>query len=181
MALWTNSDGLTVKLGADEAAVAKGGEIMTSSGIHSIVFDVLAADLRSATVAILGSVGTDYSGSFGIVVPEGARILGLDVLTKTAFTSTGTIGSATIEFGLIKDSDRSTELDYDGFTTTSFVGSRIDAVGERTYIEIGATGVGALVGTTLSESGVISVRAAAHATHPLAAGVLRCRLDYFYP
>lgn len=179
---WVNSDGLRVKFGAEEGSVAKGGEWMQMSGICSISFNILAADMRSATAAVLGSVGgTAYSGSNGIQVPKGARIKGLDILTQTAFTSTGTIGSATLEIGLIKWSDFSTELDYDGLVDANFVGSRVDAVGERTYIEIGATGVGALVGTTLSEDGVISVRAAQHATHPFAAGVLNCRLDYFYP
>lgn len=179
---WVNSDGLRVKFGADEGSVAKGGEWMQMNGLCSISFNILAADMRSATVAILGSVGgSTYNGSNGIQVPEGARIKGLDIYTQTAFTSTGTIGSATLEIGLIKWSDFATELDYDGFTDTNFVGSRVDAAGERTYIEIGATGVGALIGTTLSEDGVICVRAAQHASHPFAAGVLNCRLDYYYP
>ena len=179
---WTNSDGLRVKFGAEEGSVAKGGEVMTMDNICSIHFNILAADMQSATAAILGSVGgTTYNGSNGIQVPEGARILGLDVLTQTAFTSTGTIATASLQIGLKKWSDFSTELDHDGFATTSFVGDRMDAVGERTYIEVGTTGAGALIGTTLSEDGVISVTAAGHATHPFAAGVLKCRLDYYYP
>ena len=179
---WINNDGLRVKFGTEQASVGKGGEWMTMSGVCSISFNILAADLGSATVAILGSVGgSTYNGSNGVQVPEGARIKGLDIYTQTAFTSTGTIATASVEIGLIKWSDFVTELDYDGFTTATFVGNRIDAVGERTYVEVGTTGAGALIGTTLSEDGVISVRAAQHASHPLAAGVLNCRLDFYYP
>lgn len=180
MTIWTNGDSLSVRFGRDESGLAKGAEKGAfDNGNHVIEFLIRASDLQSATAAILGSVSSTAEGvgTLGVVVPEGARISAIEIVTETAFTSTGTIGTASVEIGLVK-LDRTTELDYDGLVDANFVGSRIDGVGERTYIEIGSTGVGALIATTLTEPGLISVRAAQHASHPLAAGLLRCRLYY---
>ena len=182
MTIWQNDDNLSVRFGRDEANVARGAEIGAfDNGNHVVEFVIDYLDVQSATDSILGSVTNtddDGTGSFGVVVPEGARITAIEVMTETAFTSSGTIGTSTLLIGLIKASDRSTELDFNGFTTASFVGSRLDAVGERTYVEIGTTGAGALIGTTLSEPGVISVSNSQHASHPYTAGVARCRLYY---
>jgi hypothetical protein len=178
---WVNGDGLYVKFGREEAANVRGREgPFFDNGNHVVEFIIDYRDVLSATDSILGSVTntTDLTGSFGIVVPKGARISALEIMSETAWTSSGTIGSSTLLVGLIKASDRTTELDFNGFSTASFVGSRLDGVGERTYIEIGSTGAGALIGTTLSEAGVISVSNSAHASHPYTAGVARCRLYY---
>jgi hypothetical protein len=179
MAKWTNGDGLVVKFGQDEADPVKGGEVLTVDGIHQTVFTIDYTDLLSATDSVLGSVGAAQDGAYGIMVPKGARIKGINCLALTAFTSSGTIGSSTLLIGLKKWSDLSTELDHDGFTAAGCVGSRFDAVGERTYVEIGVTGVGALVGTTLAEAGVISVSNSAHGSHPYNGGKMRCTLEWF--
>lgn len=178
MAKWVNSDGLAVKFGQDEADRALGGDIRTVNDIHVTQFDVSWSDLLSATYSVLGSVTSDGSG--GITIPKNARIKAIEVLTTTAFTSSGTVASSTLGLGLKKASDLSTELDHDGFLTASFVGNRLDAVGERTYVEIGSTGVGALVGTTISENGVICVANTAHASHPYTAGTARIRVEWFF-
>jgi hypothetical protein len=83
--------------------------------------------------------------------------------------------------GLIKSSDRSTELDFDGFTTTSLVGSTFDAAGETNSIVVGSTGAGALLGTTLSENGVLCVANSQHASHPFTAGKLKVKIWYSRP
>lgn len=181
MAKWTNSDGLVVKFGADEGDKVKGGEILAGSdGIHTIQFYIDYTDVLSATNAVLGSASGTTDGAYGVLVPKGARIKALETVAESAFTSSGTIGSSTMLIGLKKWSDLSTELDHDGFTTASFVGGVFDAAGERTYVTIGTTGAGALIGTTLSEAGVISCSNSAHATHPYTAGKLRCRLEYYF-
>jgi hypothetical protein len=61
------------------------------------------------------------------------------------------------------------------------VGSKLDAAGERNYQEVGTTGSGALIGTTLAEKGVLSVSNSQHASHPYTAGVLIVRLYYRFP
>lgn len=175
---WINSDGLIVRFGKEQGKIVAGGDIVTDA-MHKIVFEIDWTDVLSATDSILGSVG--QPGVVGVEVPKNVRIVSLDVLTKTPFTSSNTIGSSTMLIGLIKKSDLATELDFNGFTTAAFVGSRFDAAGERTLIEIGTTGAGALIGTTLSEAGVISVSNSAHATHPYTAGKLLCTLTYYVP
>jgi hypothetical protein len=115
------------------------------------------------------------------VLPEGLRIEEVEVFTQTAFTSSGTIGSATFVLGLKQRADRSTELDHDGLLTASFVGSSIDAAGEKTVVRVGSTGAGALIGTTLSQDGVIVIANTQHGSHPYTAGKAVVRIRGYYP
>lgn len=180
---WMNGDGLFVKFGKEEGALARGGEVSNGSK-HELSFQISYLDALSATAAVLGSAAVpagSATGTFGVVVPEGARIEALEVVVKTPFTSSGTIGSSTLVIGTKKASDRSTELDHDGFTTTSFVAGVLDAAGERTYIVPGVTGAGDDYGTTITENAVICVANSAHASHPYTAGVALCRLFYYLP
>lgn len=181
MGTWLNPDGLHVKYGVDEADHRRGGELKTFGQDRVFQATVKYTDALSATAAIVGSAVAADDGSFGVVIPKGLRIKAIEVLTKTAFTSSGTIGSATLALGFKKASDRSTELDHDGLLTASFVGSRIDAAGERTYVEIGSTGAGALIGTTLSENGVLVVANTAHGSHPYTAGELQVNIIGYDP
>lgn len=181
MSKWTNSDGLVVKFGQSEADPLKGGLLPSADGIYKTQFTVDYTDALSATYSVLGSASGTTDGALGIQIPEGARIKAIEVVVQTAFTSSGTIGSATLGLGLKKWSDLSTELDHDGFLTASFVGSALDAVGERSYVTPGSTGAGALIGTTLSEDGVIALANTAHASHPYTAGKAIVTVEWFYP
>lgn len=176
MTIWVNDDGLAVKFDRDKAAKPAGGAI-SKSDKHLIEFEVGYAQALTATPTILDP----DAGTYGVMVPEGLRIEAIEIIAETAFTSSGTIGSSTLLIGLKKWSDRTTELDHDGLTTASFVGGRLDAAGERTYVEIGSTGVGALVGTTIAENGIIVVSNSAHATHPYTAGKALVRIFGYYP
>jgi hypothetical protein len=181
MTIWVNSDGLSVRFGRDEGGMARGNEKAAfDNGAHVIEFLIKYTDVQSTTASILGSVTNtaDGVGTLGVEVPQGAVPLALEVYTEVAFTSSGTIGTSTLDIGLIKSSDRSTALNADAFTTTSFVGSRLDGLGERTYIEIGSTGAGDQYGIALTEQGLISVKNSQHASHPYTAGTARCRLYY---
>lgn len=176
---WQNSDGLYVKFGPEEGKPALGGETNALGSIHTYEVVIDYTEAQSATYAIVD--GGSALGPQGVVIPEGLRITEVEVFTQTAFTSSGTIGSATFSVGLKKRSDRSTELDHDGLLTASFVGSAIDAAGETSVVRIGSTGVGALVGTTLSEDGVIVVANTAHASHPYTAGKAVVKVRGYYP
>lgn len=181
MPTWLNNDGLFVKFGVDEGDVIKGGQVRPSSDIYTFKAVIDNTDARSATYQIVGAADALSDGSFGVVLPKGIRIKGIEIVTLTAFTSSGTIGSSTFSLGLKQASDRSTELDHDGFTTASFVGSALDAAGERTYVTIGSTGAGALIGTTLASNGILVVANTAHATHPFTAGRAQVNIEAFYP
>ena len=182
---WMNGDGLFVKFGTEEAATSRGGHYATDDqGRHVIEFVIDWKDCLSATAAVLGSVATvanPLTGSFGVLVPEGFVPEFMEAVTAVAWTSSGTIGTADLEIGLKKASDRSTVYDADAFTTTSFVGGVFDAANETTLIKSGATGVGSAFGIALTENAVITVRNSGHASHPYTAGVLRCRLVGRYP
>lgn len=180
---WMNTDGLFVKFGKEESAKSRGGEFNRIDK-HELQFEIAYTDVLSATAAVLGSVADPAGaavGTFGVVVPKGARIEALEIIVKTPFTSSGTIGSSTLVIGTKKSSDRSTELDHDGLTTSSFVAGVLDGAGERTYVVPGVTGAGDDYGTTTAESGVICVANSAHASHPYTAGRAVCRLFYFLP
>jgi len=178
MGTWTNNDGLFIRYGADEAEVAPGGQLSTDGSLHEIEVVLPYTDFDSATPSLPHS--TD---SFGVVVPKGARIEEIVTVVETQFTSSGTIGSSTLSMGLKKASDRSTELDHDGFTTASATGTALGlaTVGTKTVIRVGSTGAGALLGTTLSENGVLVLANTAHATHPHTAGKIRIRIRYLFP
>lgn len=168
MTVWVNGDGLAVRFGPDEGDLIRGGQIVTYGNEDHYTFVLRSTDARSATDAIIGSAVAANSGSLGIMIPKGARIKAIETVVKTAFTSGGTIGSATLLLGLIKASDRTTELDFNGFTTASFTGTEFGAatVGTRKYVTVGSTGAGALIGTTLTENGYMSASNSAHASHP---------------
>lgn len=174
---WMNADGLYVKMAREEADPVPGGTLNFGENEHTLEFVIDYTDVQSATATILGSVGT--AGTFGVVVPEGVVIKELELFVLTAFTSSGAIGSSTLVIGTKKASDRSTELDHDGLTTTSLVGSVLDAVGETTVVKVGTTGAGDDYGAVTSENGVIVVANSQHASHPYTDGKLRCRLKYF--
>ena len=179
---WTNSDGLTVKFGVEEAAIARGGQTVDANGDYNHTFYIDYRDVLSATAAILGSVaGPDAVGSYGVVVPKGLLVHSVEVLTETAPTSSGTVASANLVMGFIRD-DLSTTYDVDGLSTTSFViGTVLETAGERVNLVPGATGAGALIGTTLANDGVIVVANSTHASHPYTAGKWRVTVKGFYP
>lgn len=179
---WTNSDGLYVKFAKEEGISGRGGAYSTENdGSTIITFTINYTDALSATYTILGAASGVDAGSYGVVIPKGLRIEEVKVLAESAFTSSGTIGSSTFSVGLKKTSDRSTELDHDGLLTASFVGSAIDAAGERSLVTVGSTGAGALIGTTLSENGVIVVANTAHASHPYTAGKAVVTVRGYFP
>jgi hypothetical protein len=183
MALWQNADGLTVRTGRDEAAVAKGGEYNSLGALQCIEAKINYTDLLSATATIFGSASTlPGVGSLGVEIPKGARIEKMEFLVEEAFTSSGTIGSATFVSGLIRN-DRTTAYTANGFTTTSATGTALGlaTVGSLTTVTIGSTGVGAYVGTTLANKGWLVLANSAHASHPYTAGKLVMRVYFYFP
>lgn len=172
--VWLNNDGLRVKFGKEEGATNRGGNI-SKDDKNVVEFDVLYTDALSATGAPIGTSG----GAAGVIVPKGARIEAVETVVITPFTSSGTIGSATLVLGLKRTTDYSTDIDADAFTSTAFVGSLFDAAGERQYLVPGSTGAGSSIGTTISTyNGVVTASNSAHASHPFTAGKLRVRVFY---
>ena len=175
---WLNSDGLYIKFAKEEGDAAQGGEYNSVDGIHTYEFKIDYSEMLSATHAIVNG-GDTTKGSYGVVLPEGLRITEVETFAQTAFTSSGTIGSATMDIGL-KKRDRSTELDHNGLVTAR-AGSGHDAAGELEVLRVGSTGAGALVGTTLTEDGIVVAANLQHGSHPYTAGVLVVRVRGYFP
>ena len=166
---WMNKDGLYVKYGTEEADVAKGGSFNVDGGTHYVEAVVSDFTKLGTTAEIVGA--EDGGDPRGIMVPKGAFIEKVEILMTTAATSAG---AATLDVGLIKASDRTTELDDDGFAAAVAL-TAIDADGDIVELIQGATGHGALIGTTLAENGLLCV---AYNTAAFTAGACKIRVYY---
>ena len=154
MGTWTNSDGLYIKYGIDEATKNIGGEYEYDGPLHFIEFTVTAAGLAAvASQTILSDT---------VYLPSNAFIEKVEFRVETAFTG----ATATLDFGLVRK-NRTTELDYDGFVAAVAVAS----------LTAGATitGAGALIGTRLSQIGIPTAR---NNTADLTAGKGYLRIFY---
>ena len=172
-----NADGLFIKFGREAAQPRPGGEVQSSGGKHEYRFKLDYTEALSATPALLDG---PIAGSMGVMLPKGLFIEEVEIVTETAFTSSGTIASSTLQIGLIRE-DMSTTYSNTALTTASFTGGNIDAAGEKNVLRIGSTGVGALVGTTLAHDGYVIVANTAHASHPFTAGKAMVTVRGYFP
>ncbi len=178
---WTNNDGLYIKFGVEEGQVGKGGTYLVDGPLQvtEFKFDYTDCVLASAILGTKDGPTGVTAGAAGILFPRGVRIEQVEVVAETAFTSSGTIGSATLDIGLIRN-DRSTAYDDDGFVA-ALAFSALDSVGEKNVITKGSTGAGAFIGTTLANSGWIVLNNDQHASHPLTAGKGIVRIYHYTP
>ena len=167
---WNNNDGLYLKFGVDKATANTGGEYRAPSGkLHEVEIKITLSALTQ-TETILNDQ---------IFIPAGARIHEVELLTQTA-AATGTA----IDVGLIRSSNRSTEIDYNGFLAAAPT-AVMDLAGERTIytaattVPASATGTGALIGTTLANTGMIS--ASMTDATAFTAGVVHVIVRYYMP
>lgn len=160
--------GLLRKYGPDKATAKAAGEYHIYGKFHEIECKITLANLTQTEV-ILDDL---------VVIPKGARIQSVELMTETA----GATGTA-IDVGLIK-TDRTTELDYNGLLAASPL-AVFDLAGERTVytaattVPASATGTGALIGTTLTDNGHIS--ASMTDATAFTAGVVWVTVRYFMP
>jgi hypothetical protein len=179
--VWNNNDGLFVKFGIEEGRVGKGGEYsVEADGSRIYTFYVTSADVQSATPAILGSVAAANLGTWGVDLPKGLLIESVETIAETPVTTSGALGTLNLSVGLIRD-DRITAYAPTGLTAATFVGTSIDAQGEKTTLTAGSTGAGTLVGTILANNGVIVVANAGHATAPFTGGKVAVRVKGYFP
>lgn len=142
--VWVNGDGLAVRYGTEEAAVGRVGSYEdTIAGLQVAEFHFDYTDLSA----------TDGSGILDYTSPllKGTRIQQVKVICETAATGAG----AVMNVGLIKE-NFSTELDFNGLVAALPLASA-DAAGEQIILNVGSTYAGALIGTTLSEDGWVTV------------------------
>jgi hypothetical protein len=159
---WLNPDGLYRKFGPDNATANIGGEYKTYGDVHEMEFDV--------TLTTIGSSPTILSDQ--VFFPTNARIESIEVIAHTAATSAG--GTATMNLGL-QSTDRTTQIDYDGFLAT-YDQSRMDVAGEKNTVIVGGTDAGALIGTTNTTIGYVT---ADWDTEAFTGGRVRIRVRYY--
>jgi len=148
---WMNNDGLYIKYGTEEADVAKGGSFNVDGGTHWVEAVVSDFTKLGATAEIIGA--EDGGDPRGIMIPKGAFIEKVELVMTAAATSDN---SPTLDIGLLKASDRSTELDDDGLVA-ALAKTSIDADGDIVEFIQGGTSHGALIGTALTENGLLCV------------------------
>lgn len=136
MGTWTNADGLYIKYGTDEAKQALGGAVQEDGGVHKLEFTINASDFNGTANTILSDTA---------FIPSNALIVSTNFTVETAFAG----ATATVDFGLIRK-DRSTEIDFDGFDAAIAVASLT--------AKASIAGDGALVGTRLSNAGLVTAR-----------------------
>lgn len=157
------------KYGVDRATVATGGEFYTTTDLKTVQFKL---DLTALTE-------TETIVDDNVFLPAGVRIQEVEVLTQTA-AATGTA----IDLGLIKATDRSTEVDYNGFLAAAPT-AIMDLAGERTIftaattVPASATGTGALIGTTLAYNSQVS--ASRTDATAFTAGIILVKIRFFKP
>lgn len=163
MGVWTNSDGLRINFGVDEATAGTAGEYRNDA-LERMVEVVINCTPLGTAAAIQDQF---------VTIPAGVRISAIKIITETAVTSGG---SATLNVGLQR-LDRTTELDYDGFVAALALAS-FNAAGETVTLTNGVTSAGALVGTTTANPGYIT---ADYDTAAFTAGRIRVQVYYYKP
>lgn len=162
-----NADGLVVLYGTREATSAVAGEYLS------------VGPRRHVEVTIeLASLPTVASGNVQIqdptvTIPNGAFIEQVDVIVTKETTGT----NANLDLGLV-DQDCTTEIDFNGLLAAADDFNSGTDLGRFTQFNLGTTEVGALVGTKLTNTGLIVANAE---TADWTAGVLKVRIYYYMP
>lgn len=136
MGTWTNSDGLYIKFGVDEATQHKAGQYQADvAGLHVVEVEVLWSDLAAT--------GSTTILSDSVYLPSNAFIVGATFQVETAFVG----ATATLTFGTLRK-DRTTAIDADGIDATIAVAA----------LTAGATITcdGAQIGTRLSNAALLT-------------------------
>lgn len=163
---WVNSDGLLVKFGTSKARSEYGGELSTlADGTHCVT---LFVDLAALPTAASGDEQIQHDS---VTIPNGAFIEKVDVLVVEEPT---TSGSPNLDLGLV-DQDRSTEIDFNGFLAAADAWETGTDLGTLTEYVKGTTEAGALIGTKITNTGLITASAD---TADWTDGVVRVRIFY---
>ena len=163
MGTWMNPDNLYIKYGTTKTTPNIAGEYRRNGHTHDIEFKIDLTALTQ-TETILSDV---------VYIPAGARIQEIEIVTHTAAAA----GTA-IDLGLIKSSDRSTEIDYDGLLA-AFPTASMNVAGEKNVITDNTTYDGALVGTNTAYTGHVS--ASRTDATAFTTGLLYVTIRYYMP
>jgi hypothetical protein len=164
---WLNGDGLFVALGPAEGTATNSGEYRHVGGRHIAEFIISLPSLPTV------SSGDEQILSDSVTIPNGAFIeeVRVTVLKET----TGT--NANLDMGLV-DQDRSTEIDFNGFLAAADAFNAGTDLGTVTTFNVGTTEAGALIGTKITNTGLVTASAE---TADWTAGVIKVEIFYSLP
>lgn len=164
MGTWMDADGLFHKFGTDKATANRGGEYKSWGTLREVEVKIDLTTLTQAEV-----VQSDQ-----LFFPAGARLEEVEIEVITA-AATG----VAIDVGLVRTSDRTTEIDFDGIlaamtTATLSAGNKINLVK-------GGALVGALVGSGTSTANVGHITASATTATAFTTGLILLKIRFLVP
>lgn len=163
---WVNADGLNVYFGIGESVVTRGGEFELVDGKH-------LTEVFIDLVQISAALGDEYIVADNVTIPNGAMIEKVEVMVTEVSAGSG----STLDLGLV-DQDRSTEIDFDGLLVNATTTWHAGVIGTIVEYDTNTSGNGALMGTVLTNTGLItaSVDTAAYTS-----GKIRVRIYWSVP
>lgn len=161
-----NADGLFIPYGTSEVTVNRGGEYNVGGGLHWTEVMCKLSTLTTSGQTIL---------SDNLTIPNGAFIEAIEVIVTKEPTDAS--GTANLDLGLV-DQDRSTEIDFNGFLAAADAFNAGTDLGSKTVFNLGTTEAGALVGTKITNTGLIVANAD---TAVFTAGEVMIRIRWFVP
>jgi hypothetical protein len=167
---WLNPDGLLQKFGTDRAREERGGEYSRlSDGQHMVSFML---DLAGLPTVASGNeqIQMDY-----VTIPNGAFITKVRVTVIEEPTDAS--GTANLDMGLV-DQDRSTEIDFNGLLAAADLFNAGTDLGTIVEYDTLTTESGALMGTQITNTGLITASAE---TADFTDGTLKVDIEYYVP
>lgn len=163
----TNADGLYWRYGTNEGTAQITGELKTFGARRMVEVTI---DLDSLPTA---ASGNEQIQSDTVTIPAGALIEEVELIATEETAGT----NANLDIGLV-DQDRSTEIDFNGLITAGDDFNGGTDLGKVYRYVVGSTDAGALIGTKLTNTGLIT---ASPDTADFTQGVLKCRVYYSIP
>lgn len=165
MGSWMNGDNLYVKYGTTEATLSVAGEY---ADVAQGNYHVTEVKLDLTTLTDTAVIIDDYA-----IFPANAIVAKVETFAEVAATSSGT---GTIDVGLVKNTDRTTEIDFEAFIKDGTL-ANCDALGETVVLTKGVATAGDKMGTTVgTAAGLITAN---YNTAPFQTGVLKIKI-YWY-
>lgn len=158
---WVDNTGLLNKYGTEQTVTSTGGEYVTTGELREIEVKIdLTALTEDETVV-----------NDNIFFPVGMKIEEVEIYVDTA-AATGT----GIDIGLVKSSDRTTEIDFDGIVAASLTATL--TAGAKLKLIKGSTSVGALITNGTATTSVGQITCSRTSSTAFTAGVIRVRIRY---
>ncbi len=168
---WHNADGLFVRFGTDRAIPSRGGEysrLVDGQHCVSVIIDLATLPGQAG--------GNEQIVAENVYIPNGAFITKVRVTVLEEPTeASGT--DSNLDLGLV-DQDRSTEIDFNGLLAAADVWHAGTDLGTVTEYVKGTTEAGALIGTQITNTGLIT---ASSDTDDWTDGTIKVDIEYYKP